>query len=265
MFKILFPTILLHGFGGSIEDLSNLKSSLQHNGAEVYSIEVGNGALDSILMNINRQCSVLSENIKNLNIDGKINIIGISQGGLLARCYVQKYSHIVNPVHSLITYGSPHMGIYVDWLNLHYLEYWKNPYEYDEYLKTNDFLVYLNNEKNHDNYDLYKNNMLTLDNFAMIWSNIDLVITPLQSAKFEFYNVTEGYLNLPMPLNIVELKKSAAFKRDKIGLKTLNKLNRLYIERYDCRHEDFKSPDCYMNKNYSENGVSLIKFTLGLL
>ena len=27
-------------------------------------------------------------------------------------------------------------------------------------------------------------------------------------------------------------------------------------------YEDFKKPDCYMNKNYSERGVSLIKFTL---
>ena len=265
MFKILFPTIILHGFGGSIKDLNNFKSSLQQYGAKVYNIEIGNGKPDSILMNINRQCSLLSENIINLNIDGRINLIGISQGGLLARCYVEKYSHIVNPVHSLITYGSPHMGIYADWLNLNYLEYWKNPYKYDEYLKTNDFLVYLNNEKNHPNYELYKNNMLGLANFAMIWSNVDLIIKPLQSAKFEFYNVTEGYLDLPMPLNLIEFNKSVTFKRDKIGLKTLNKLNRLLIKRYDCQHEDFKNPECYMNKNYSENGISLLNFTLGLL
>lgn len=265
MLKILFPTILIHGFGGTQEDLFNLKSSLQANGVEAYSIEIGNGELDSIFMNVNRQCSILSENIRDLNINGKINIIGISQGGLLARCYVEKYSHILNPVHSLITYGTPHMGIYVDWINLHYLEYWKNPYKYDEYLKTNDFLVYLNNEKTHQNYDLYKNNIIKLDNFALIWSSIDLIISPFQSARFEFYNISEAYSNKPMPLNVIELKQSNNFKEDKIGLKTLNKLNRLYIERYDCLHEEFKSPNCYLNKNYSQNGVSLLKFTLGLL
>ena len=76
----------------------------------------------------------------------KINLIGVSQGGLLARCYVEKYGQYIKPVHSLITYGTPHMGIYNSFLELKRLNYWKNPYKYDEYLNNNDFLVYINKE-----------------------------------------------------------------------------------------------------------------------
>ena len=39
--------------------------------------------------------------------------------------------------------------------------------------------------------------MINLDNFALIWSDVDKVVVPSQSAKFEFYNISEGDLNKP--------------------------------------------------------------------
>ena len=80
--------------------------------------------------------------------DEKINLLGVSQGGLIARCYVERYAHQTKEVHSLVTYGTPHMGIYLSWIELNNLEYWKDPFDFDTYLANNDFLVYLNNEKN---------------------------------------------------------------------------------------------------------------------
>lgn len=71
----------------------------------------------------------------------------MSQGGLLARCYVEKYSNFIIPVHSLITYATPYMGVYNSWIDLKRLEYWKNPFKYQDFLSNNDFLVYINNEK----------------------------------------------------------------------------------------------------------------------
>ena len=90
--------------------------------------------------------SLVDVTFNNLSLKSeKINLLGISQGGLLARCYVEKYSNLVKPVHSLITYGTPHMGIYNSLIELKRLEYWKNPFKYQEYLQTNDFLAYINN------------------------------------------------------------------------------------------------------------------------
>ena len=58
---------------------------------------------------MNKQCQVLGENINNLSLQSeKINLIGVSQGGLLARCYVEKYGHFIKPVHSLITWNTTH-------------------------------------------------------------------------------------------------------------------------------------------------------------
>jgi palmitoyl-protein thioesterase len=262
MINILFPTILIHGIGGDTKDLDIFKNALETNGATVYNIEIGNGKIDSIFMNMNKQCSILSENIDKLSIEGKINLIGVSQGGLLARCYVERYSDKINLVHSLITYGTPHMGIYIEWPKLRNLEYWKNPYKYAEYLDFNDFLVYLNNEKNHTNFNLYRQNMINLDNFALIWSDVDKVVVPLQSAKFEFYNISEGDLNKPMPLDIV---LSDSYIEDKLGLKTLDKTNRLLIEGFNCQHEEFKKPSCFLNNSYGAEGVNLLDFTLKLL
>ena len=193
---LIYPTIIIHGIGGNTHDLSEFKNSLENYGLDVYNIEIGNGKVDSIIWNMNKQCKVLSETIDKLNIQSnKINIIGVSQGGLLARCYVQKYSHCIKKVHSLITYGTPHMGIYNLWIQLKHLDYWKNPYKYLEYLEDNDFLVYLNNDIIHLDMELYKNNMISLDYFLIVWSNLDKVITPLESAKFEFYNISDAVIN----------------------------------------------------------------------
>ena len=93
---LLYPTILIHGIGGDSSDLLALQKSLESHGAEVYNIEIGNGKFDSILWNINKQCQVLGENINSLSLKSeKINLLGVSQGGLLARCYVEKYSNLV--------------------------------------------------------------------------------------------------------------------------------------------------------------------------
>ena len=64
-------------------------------------------------------------------------------------------------------------------------EYWKNPFKYNNYVETNDFLVYINNEKLHKNYLNYKNNIRALTHFLIIWSSIDTIITPVASSKFE--------------------------------------------------------------------------------
>ena len=263
--RLFFPTILIHGFGGDISDLNNLKISLEERGVQVFNTEIGNGKIDSIFMNMNKQCDILAENIENLSIKGKINLIGISQGGLLARCYVEKYSNKINLVHSLITYGTPHMGIYIEWANLKNLEYWKNPYKYNQYLDKNDFLVYLNNEKIHEEYNLYKKNIINLDNFVIIWSNIDKVITPLVSTRFEFYNITEAENNKPMPIDIVKLYDSKMYIDDNIGLLSLNKKESLFIKRYDCLHEEFKNPSCYLNDNFNNDQLNLLNFTLKML
>ena len=168
----------------------------------------------------------------------KINIIAISQGGLLARYYVEKYTHLSNysRVDLLLTMGTPHMGIYIpdsaDFYKLIVKDYWKDPFQYLEYLKTNTFLVQLNNEIMHINSTQYKDNLLMVDKFIVVWSKIDTVISPYQSALFEFYNITTA--EEKSKLVIVDLKTSDWYKGDKLGLITMYNEERFIDLQYDC-------------------------------
>ena len=89
----------------------------------------------------------------------------------------------------MITYGTPHMGIYSSWIELKRLEYWKNPFKYQEYLNNNDFLAYLNNDRHHTDMKLYKDSILDLDNFVVVWTGLEKVVMH-ESTRFEFFNIS---------------------------------------------------------------------------
>jgi palmitoyl-protein thioesterase len=258
-----YPTILIHGIGGDKYDLDDIENYLTSKNILVHNLEIGNGKMDSIFWNINKQCQVFSQTINALNISqSKINVLGVSQGGLIARCYVERYSYLVKPVHSLITYGTPHMGIYMNWIPLERLEYWKNPFQYQKYLDSNDFLSYLNNEREHVDYNSYRNNMINLDNLLVIWSSLDTVIVPLETASWQYYNITEANIN--KKLTIIPIHKSNTYLNDSIGLQTLETNNKLMIEQYDCLHEQFKHPSCFLKK-FNNQEMTLMDKTISVL
>ena len=280
------PTFLVHGIASSKNEMVPLQNYLLSQGIETHNIEIGNGELSSIFMAMNEQCAFLAENIKktfkkktfkkktfkkktfknhgyasqkSLNKkdkkdkkekNEKINIIAISQGGLLARCYVEKYTHLPDypGVDLLLTMGTPHMGIYIpdspEFYKSFVKDYWKDPFDYDNYLRTNTFLAPLNNEIAHENSSIYKNNILSIKIFIAVWSEIDTVITPYQSAKFEFYNITaavdEG------ELTIIDFLNSDEYEADLIGLRTLSNEKRFQNLQYDCQHDKFKSEECFI-------------------
>ena len=263
-----YPTVLIHGIGGSATDLIDLQQSLETNGVNVFSLTIGKTKLDSVVWDMEKQCATLNTTISNLNLSStKINLLGISQGGLLARCYVEKYAHITKPVHSLVTYGTPHMGIYYSWIDLsHQLDYWKNPYTYDRYLKSNTFLSYLNNEKPHPYANLYQNNLLSLSHFLMVASTTDKVISPKESALFEFYNTTLARER--KTLVIVPLNKSEVYnKQTPVGLNLhkLDQQNKLHSIKCECSHKTLKSHSCFNLPLSSSNNQSILNITLSVL
>ena len=258
-----YPTILVHGIGGDSSDLNDLNFALSNEGIDTYSLQIGNGKVDSVVWNMNKQCRHLNSSIANLNLtEERINIIGISQGGLLARCYVERYANQNKIVNSLITYGTPHMGIYSTAIKLPWLEYWKDPFAYDKYLETNDFLVFINNEQNHSTMELYKSNLLSLNHFLIVWSEIDKVISPIASSRFEFYNISLA--REKNTLEIVPLNQTEEYIQDALGLHSLNYDNKLLILNYPCKHEEFKHPKCF-SQRFTEQPLTLLDVTIDLL
>ncbi len=258
-----YPTILVHGIGGDSSDLNDLNFAISNEGIDAYSLQIGNGKLDSIIWNMNDQCKYLNRSIASLNLNAeRINMIGISQGGLLARCYVERFAHVNKRVNSLITYGSPHMGIFTEFISIPWFEYWKDPYHYQEYLKKNDFLVYINNEKDHQDMELYKSNLLSLNHFLIVWSHIDDVIFPVESSKFEFYNISLAEER--KELRIVTLNQTKEYLNDVLGLREMHKTKKLDRVEYPCKHEQFKHPDCF-TQQFDGKDISLMDLTITLL
>ena len=116
-------TYLIHGVGSSSKQLVQLENALKSQGVNVYNLGLTGDPLTSIFTPMDKQCSLYNEeiigtlqvlssksNILTNTTYPLINLIGISQGGLLARCYVERYSN--NNVNTLMTLGTPHMGIY---------------------------------------------------------------------------------------------------------------------------------------------------------
>ena len=243
------PTVLLHGVLANKGNMEELKNLLEINfKINVYNIEIGNGAATSIFTPLNSQLNILCDEIYKINdLKNGFNFIGMSQGGLLARGYVEYCNKY--PVINLITLASPNGGVYYETpLANNYYEpsqqeslsitnYWRDPYRYELYLTNSTYLPALNEEKFvktiHNDLDVVKN-------FIMVWSPFDEVIMPPESAKFSLQYVDESN-----NLKSVELTETDIYKSGRLGLKKLNEENRLKIFPTDCTHSQHKEASCF--------------------
>ena len=245
------PTVLVHGIASSKREMVELEDYLNARGVPTVNEEIGNGQLTSIFMPLEEQCALLAENIRRGSADGKrVNMVAISQGGLLARCYVEKYSHMseYSGVDLLLTMGTPHMGVFfADDPDPFYKnvirDYWKDPFRYQDYLRTNEFLSELNNEREHNESELYRSNMLGLKELGIVWTSVDEVVQPLESARFEYYNTTAAVER--GELVVVPLGLSNTYVKDLIGLRGLDEAGRLVLVETDCAHDAFKREECF--------------------
>ena len=111
-FTLAYPTVLMHGVLANKQNMDELKILLELNfKISVYNIEIGNGVNTSIFTSMDLQLEMLCDIIYNMEeLKDGFNFIGMSQGGLLARGYVEYCNKY--PVINLITLVSPNGGIY---------------------------------------------------------------------------------------------------------------------------------------------------------
>jgi hypothetical protein len=95
--------------------------------------------------------------------------------------------------------------------------------------------------------------ILSLDNFVMIWSGYDDVISPPQSGRFEFYDIVSGARETPGcqerfandPLKVQDFFNSSQYVKDLLGLRTLYMNGKLHILETNCTHSGHKTEDCF--------------------
>ncbi|KAI8889864.1 alpha/beta-hydrolase [Backusella circina FSU 941] len=265
------PVVLWHGMGddccnpdsmGRVTEL--LKDKLED--TFVYSVQVGNtinedhnaGFFGKIDEQVAKVCKELSEIPE---LENGFNAIGFSQGGLFLRAYVEHCNS--PPIHRLITFGSPHggvsdipncvnskdftcnlmrsmvrRGVYTDYIQNRIIQaqYYRDPNNYDTYLKKNKFLPFLNNELDNKNAD-YKKNLASLDLFVMIRFSEDVMIKPGHTAWFWQDDKDQ---------ELIPLKNRTLYKEDWIGLKTMDNQGRLRF--LVCPGQHMQISDEYLDK-----------------
>ena len=242
------PIVLMHGILSDTTKMEPVVNWLRENtgGATVIPIEIGNGQQDSAALTMPEQLGRFCESIRENGpvLSGGFNLIGISQGGLLARGYVQKCADF--PVRNLITWVAPHGGVYpypdpVIYTNAaqaknSYPGYWRDPFQYNNYLTQSAYLADLNNENPGPNSTLYRDRLLGLENLVLIWSRVDDVLAPPQSGRFATFAIGR------FPLEVIDATKTTMWQG--LGLDILNSTGRLMIYETDCKHADHVSLDC---------------------
>lgn len=240
------PIVVLHGVASSSSKMQPFSEWLSHTfNRTVYNLEIGNGEKTSLYTPLPIQLNELCDIIYSIDdLKDGFDFIGMSQGGLLARGYVEQCN--IYPVFNLITLVSPHGGVikdinldmYSDFIQDHLSVggYWRDPLQLSTYLDKCNYLPLLNNEKESYLSEQQKMNIKSLDNFVLVWSREDTTVTPSQSAKFSFYDKN---------FNIIDIEDTELYKEDLLGLKYLNEYNKFHIYETNCTHVEHRDPVCY--------------------
>lgn len=241
------PVVVLHGLDSSSEELNPLCDWIKDTfDVNVFNLEIGNGDKTSLYTPLTYQLEELCETIYGIDeLKDGFNFIGMSQGGLLARGYVEQCN--LYPVINLITLVTPHGGEYISTIHFNlytnffqnYLSiagYWRDPQQLDQYLSKCRYLPILNNEIQTAESDNQLNQMKSLMNFVLIWSPYDTVLSPAESGKFSFFSDN---------FKIIDLFDTDLYKKDLLGLKYLDEEDRLHIYETNCSHTDHRNPVCF--------------------
>ena len=263
------PVVIWHGLGDNYNSSGIHKAvdifTEHYPGIKVYSVSLNeNPSSDqqlSVFGDANKQleqtCKQLSE-IDDLQYG--FDAIGFSQGGLFLRALVETCPQV--SISNLITFGSPHMGVSElplckqnDWLckgrnaflkkqvwhdsvqkRVIPAQYFRDPKDYDNYLKYSNFLADINNERDKVHRQ-YRDRLLNLSKFVMVSFSQDTTLVPKDSATFSDYSQSGER---------IAFEDTMIYKEDRIGLKSLNEAKKIDFLSLDSDHMDV--PDWFIHK-----------------
>mmetsp|Transcript_7481 Transcript_7481/g.12006 ORF Transcript_7481/g.12006 Transcript_7481/m.12006 type:complete len:338 (-) Transcript_7481:3378-4391(-) len=267
------PVVLAHGMGDScfnpgMAQITKLVG--EHSGT--YSTCIGDGdsqATDTVngfLSNMIKEVEFFAKKVrKNPKLKNGFNGVGLSQGNLVIRGYIEMYND--PPVKRFISIHGPMQGAaslpqcdpegfakalcdkvtnlvgdvaYTSFIQhlVAQANYLKDPTEMDQYLKHNIFLPKLNNEVEHEDSQKYKENFASLEKLALVQAEDDTMIFPKESEWFGHF--ADGGFETVLAYN-----ETDAYKTDAFGLKTLINSGRVLFKTSKGNHLRFTLDDLY--------------------
>lgn len=239
------PIAVFHGLGDNCMNpgMKNFTKEIGQKTGNAYSkcIKIGaaGGTIDSIFMNFEKQAE---EGCKRINEDpnfqGEFNVVGLSQGSLLARNIVSR-CQMKGKVRNWLSIAGPNMGVsdiphcFSGFIckmvnsfirDLVYSKiaqtfvgpagYFRDPAHMTQYLKNSVFLADENNERGTDEAKAaVKERFSALNGAMLVMFSEDTMVFPKES---EWFQQLDSTMSKTQPL-----EESAFYKEDWIGLKAL--------------------------------------------
>lgn len=262
----LLPVGIVPGLGDSCGNpMSMARLVKQIQGAvpnKIFCIDSGPGAksmLSSFKGQLDTACKIVAAKSDELNLTNGFIIMGLSQGGLIARGVIE-YCSMGQYVKKLITLGGPHQGVaqiphtgqnffdnivnkIADWFVYDsWVQNLVGPAGYfhridDEstYFNSKVVLADLNNVGPTKNPQ-YVARMKSLDAVVLIMFAKDTMIIPKETAHFGYYADSDKK-------TITALEDSKIIKEDLIGMKSLVDAGKVFKHEIDGDHLQFGMDD----------------------
>lgn len=248
------PVVFMHGMGDA-GDNSGMQEICKHM-ADTYNVytvclDVDDG-FSSITTVMDDQLAALTKIVQSdPKLAGGFNAMGMSQGGLLMRSYINRVNN--PPVSRYVSLCGTQNGVdecpsisYVIcpiWryvmnpykTEIVFSDYWKDSTDEATYLKESRFLADVNNEKETKNAT-YRNNMLGLNMYMLIEANPDGMVYPHASESHGYYK-----WGTDKSSDVQLMRDTEAYKGDWLGLKTLDQQGRIVELKYQGQHMQIPS------------------------
>lgn len=208
------PVVLMHGLGdaGSNPGMQSLATSISaaYPGTYAVAVDVADGFF-SFITAMETQVDQFAQVVQaDPNLKNGFSAVGLSQGGLVVRGYIEKYNN--PPVHSFVSIcgvqggeyncpleidilpfvcsifeSNPYDFLFNGSIPLSFSDYWVTYDDEAEYLARNTFLPVYNNQVPHPNNATFEANWKSLAKVALVAGTQDTVVYPWQSEQFGGY------------------------------------------------------------------------------
>jgi palmitoyl-protein thioesterase len=261
------PVVLMHGLGdaGSNPGMQSLATSIEtaYPGAYAVAVDVADG-LWSFITSLQEQVDQFASTVRaDPKLAGGFNAVGLSQGGLVVRGYIEQYNN--PPVHNFVSIcgvqggeyncpleiqilpfvceifaADPYNFIFNGSLPISFSDYWVTYDNESMYLAHNDFLPELNNQVPHGNSSIYKTRWSSLNKLALIAATEDTVVYPWQAEQFG------GYAWNTQNATIFNFTESDQYTQNLLGMADMYAAGQIDFASFQGDHLRFN--DSYWNQ-----------------